>query len=201
MPLAAVAKAVLAEDKEALIENEKTALDIFDAKAKEACGKENEVLDEEKATLIRNLRESLAPHLVVEADGGVVEVGLVALVAELRKDAAGVDIEFLDRHWRHRIRLGDVVPDFAEEAIALGLGLRDVLLWLTETGRRDRHGPGHLDRGESIDWLGHRRTEEQRRLGRRGERFETPAPSVSLQQGIGRKSRIATRKMTIRDQG
>ena len=156
---------------------------------------------EEETALVGNLREGLAPHLVVEADGGVVEVGLVALVAEFRKDAAGVDIELLDRHRRHGIRLGDVVPDFTEEGIALGLGLRDVLLRLAETGRRDRHGPGHLDRGEGIDWLGHRRTEEQRGLDRRGKRVGPPASRVSLQQGILPKSRIGARKMTIRDQG
>jgi hypothetical protein len=130
---------------------------------------------EEEAAPVGNLRERFAPHLIVEADGGVVEVGLVPLVAEFREDAAGMPVEFLQRHRGHRTRLRHVIADFTQESVALGLGLRDVLLRRTEPGRRDRHGTGHLDRGEGIDWLGHRRNGGRKRI--RSEKQEGVVPS------------------------
>src|SRR5690606_18273337 len=62
----------------------------------------------------------------------------------------------LQRHRGHGILRRDVVADRTEETVTLRLGLGDVLLRLAEARRRERNGPGHLDCGEGLDWLGHR---------------------------------------------
>ncbi len=112
---------------------------------------------EEKTSLVRDLRESLPPHLIVQADGSVVEIGLVAFIAEAGEDNAGVNIEFLQRHRRNRILFLNVFADRGEKLIPLDLRLRNVFLRRTKARRGDRHRLRNLDGLDGVDRRGHRK--------------------------------------------
>ena len=133
---------------------------------------------EEKAALVRDLGERLAPHFVVETDGGVMQIGLVPFVSQLGENAARMHVELLERHGRDGIGYGDVVADRAEKKVTLLLRLGDVLLRRTETGRGDGDRLGNLDRLNGIDWGGHLRVSDSRGLGLRLNRVRSPVAAA-----------------------
>ena len=100
---------------------------------------------QQQAALVGDRGERFAPHLVVQADGGVVQVELVGPVDP---DPPRVHLQLVQRHRRHRVLLDHVVPDERQQCVTLRFGLGDILLGLPEPGRGQRNRFGHLDRLE-----------------------------------------------------
>ena len=106
---------------------------------------------QKKASLVGNLGERLAPHLIVQTNGSIVKVGIIPFVIELRENLFGVLIQFLDRHGRDRGLCLNVVTNGLEKLIPFCLGLRNVFLGRTKACGRYWNRLGHLDGLDAID--------------------------------------------------
>src|SRR5260370_41778371 len=103
---------------------------------------------QQQTPLIRHRRQRLAPQLVVDQHADVVAVNSLAL--EQRAYPVSVFFQLLNWQWRHRVVLGDVMPDELQDVIALAGGLGEGFLgWpksLLDGVPRDSDPP------EEISW-------------------------------------------------
>ena len=97
---------------------------------------------EEETALEGDGGHGLTPHLIAEADGGVVEVDIGE--AGGFEDFPCVHFELIERHGRNRLFGLHVFADVAQEGITLRLRLRDVLLRRAHACERGRRRAGNF---------------------------------------------------------